>query len=95
KEAPPEVRELSRQAFIVTFGPSGMLAQDDAENFTGITQNSRGPVARRLALNYEMGLGTAAPAAGVGPGQVLEGKYNEANARGFYRRWLELMRGRA
>lgn len=95
KDAPPEERERSRQAFIVTFGPSGMLAQDDSENFTGITQNSRGPVARRLALNYEMGLGAGAPVAGVGPGQVLEGKYNEANARGFYRRWLELMRAGA
>jgi phenylpropionate dioxygenase-like ring-hydroxylating dioxygenase large terminal subunit len=93
KDAPPEWKERSRQAFIVSFGPSGMLAQDDAENFTAITQNSRGPIAGRVALNYEMGRGARRALGFPGPGEVYEGKVNEANARGFYRRWLELMRG--
>jgi len=93
KAAPPAWKELSRQAFIVSFGPSGMLAQDDAENFTAITRNTLGPVAGRLAFNYEMGLKATPLRDFPGPGEVYEGKVNEANARGFYRRWLELMRG--
>ncbi|MDR7519560.1 MAG: aromatic ring-hydroxylating dioxygenase subunit alpha [Armatimonadota bacterium] len=92
KRAPAWWKELSRQAFVVTFGPSGMLSQDDSENFTQIARNARGPVAGRLALNYEMGLGRTPMRDFPGPGQVYEGKYNEANARAFYARWLELMR---
>lgn len=95
REAPAWWKELSRQAYIVTFGPSGMLSQDDTENFVNITRNSRALMAGTLAFNYEMGL-RKAPAQGFpGPGEVFEGKVNEANARGFYRRWMDLLRAGA
>lgn len=91
KDAPDWWKQLSRQAFIVTFGPSGMLSQDDSENFTNITRNSLGPVAGNLLFNYEMGLKRDPMKGFPGPGEVYEGKYSEANARGFYRRWIELL----
>ncbi|HVB17961.1 MAG TPA: aromatic ring-hydroxylating dioxygenase subunit alpha, partial [Stellaceae bacterium] len=90
KAAPPEVKEAIRLAGVRVFGPSGTFEQDDMDNWQGCTQTARGPVARRLALNYEMGLGHdrfddrfAAEAS--------EYRYSETNHRGFYRRWAQLM----
>jgi phenylpropionate dioxygenase-like ring-hydroxylating dioxygenase large terminal subunit len=91
RNAPPEWKELSRQAYILTFGPSGVLAQDDTENFTGIARNSRSALASRLSFLYQMGQAQAPMRLFEGPGVAYEGKYNEANARAFYRRWLDLM----
>jgi phenylpropionate dioxygenase-like ring-hydroxylating dioxygenase large terminal subunit len=91
QNAPAEWKELSRQAYILTFGTSGIFSQDDTENFTSITRNSRSPVVRRLAFLYEMGRAGRPMEAPPCPGVVYEGKYNEANARAFYRRWLELL----
>lgn len=92
KAAPAEWKERSRQAWLLTFATAGMLSQDDAENWTDITRNSRARVAGGLTFNYEMGLGRRPLRDFPGPGEVYEGKYNEANARGFYRRWLDLLR---
>ena len=39
------------------FGPSGTFEQDDMDNWQECTQTSRGVVARRQMLNYQMGLG--------------------------------------
>jgi phenylpropionate dioxygenase-like ring-hydroxylating dioxygenase large terminal subunit len=93
RDAPDEWKERSRQAYILTFGTSGIFAQDDAENFADITAGSRGPLAARLSLSYAMGLGRETAKGFPGPGEVYEGKYCEANARAFYARWLELMLG--
>ena len=91
RSAPPAWKELSRQAYVLTFGPSGVFSQDDTENWTQITRNSRGPVAGRLGFIYEMGKDAQPTGAFAGPGEAYEGKYSEANARGFYRRWLDLL----
>ena len=92
KAAPAEWKERSRQAWLLTFAMAGMLSQDDAENWTDITRNSRGRVAGNLNFSYEMGMGQRPLRDFPGPGEVYEGKYNEANARAFYRRWLDLLR---
>ena len=57
KAAPPEVKEAIRLAGARVFGPGGTFEQDDMDNWQGCTQTGRGVVARRHALNYEMGLG--------------------------------------
>lgn len=95
RNAPREWKALSRQAFILTFGPSGVFSQDDTENFSSITRNTTSGAADRVSFLYEMGRSTPPISSFVGPGTVYEGKYNEANARAFYRRWLDLMRGAA
>ena len=92
KDAPADWKERSRQAWLLTFATAGMLSQDDAENWTDITRNSRGPVLGDLAFNYEMGLGRRPLQGFPGPGEAYEGKYNEANARNYYRRWLDAVR---
>lgn len=91
KAAPQAWKERSRQAWLLTFATAGMLSQDDAENWTDITRNSRGRVAGSLTFSYEMGLGRRPLQDFPGPGEVYEGKFSEANARGFYRRWLDLL----
>lgn len=91
RNAPQEWKDLSRQAFVFTFGPSGIFAQDDTENFTLIARGSRTPLVRQMSFLYEMGRGAVPTTAFAGPGTVYEGKYSEANARAFHRRWLDLM----
>jgi phenylpropionate dioxygenase-like ring-hydroxylating dioxygenase large terminal subunit len=91
RDAPQDWKDLSRQAYILTFGTSGIFSQDDTENFTGITRNSRSAIAGRLSFLYEMGRNATPTRAFAGPGTVYEGKYSEANARAFYRRWLDLL----
>jgi hypothetical protein len=93
RDAPAEWKELSRKAYILTFGPSGIFEQDDTENWTNITANTRGAVARRAAsFNYTMGVGHEPVVSGFpGPGRVIDTKFQEANARNFYGRWLEMV----
>jgi 3-phenylpropionate/trans-cinnamate dioxygenase alpha subunit len=90
KAAPPEVKKAIRLAGARVFGPAGTFEQDDMDNWQGCTQTGRGVVARRYALNYEMGLGRERfdPARGA---VTSDYRYSESNHRGFYRRWAQLM----
>ncbi|NMP22738.1 aromatic ring-hydroxylating dioxygenase subunit alpha [Sulfobacillus harzensis] len=93
KDASADWKERSRQAYILTFGPSGIFEQDDTENWTDITQNLTGPAveAKPVELLYQMGMGQHPLTDFAGPGDVYQGKYSEANARSFYRRWLDIL----
>jgi phenylpropionate dioxygenase-like ring-hydroxylating dioxygenase large terminal subunit len=92
KDAPESWKELSRQGYVLTFGPSGMFEQDDSENWMDITRNSASStVARRFAFEYTQGMGRARAQNFPGPGEVYEGKFSEANSRAFYEHWLGLM----
>src|SRR5262249_20625190 len=93
KNAPDWWKELGRQTYVQTFGPSGMFEQDDTENWEGQTRNSATtlPHDGALVLNYCMGLGRQPIQNFPGPGTVYEGKFTEASARTFYRRWLDLL----
>jgi phenylpropionate dioxygenase-like ring-hydroxylating dioxygenase large terminal subunit len=90
-EAPSWWKDISRQMYLLTFSPSGMFEQDDVENFTDVFATIKGPAGRATLLNYQMGLTRPVERAFVGPGEVYQGKYCEANARAFYRRWLDLI----
>ncbi len=92
KKAPPEVKEAIRLAGVRVFGPSGTFEQDDMDNWQGCTQTARGAVSRRQALNYEMGVGHERYDERFAA-QVSDYRYSEANHRGFYRRWAQMMSG--
>ena len=58
-----ERHERHPAARIHTFGPAGMLEQEDGENWDQSTRGTVGTVARRYPLNYAMG---------IGRGEILE-----------------------
>ena len=89
RSMPDEVREAQRLYNLRTFGPSGIIEQDDGENWSEVQAISRGFVTNNVALNYQMGLGTEIED-GRYPGTTSE-LYSDAAGRGFYARWRTLM----
>lgn len=92
KNAPQDWKDRSRDAFVLTFSPSGIFEQDDTEVFTDITAAAVGPMPLKKNLNYvyKMGLHRE-PVDFIGPGVVYDDKFSEASQRNFYKYWLELM----
>ncbi len=90
RKAPPEVKDAFRRGALRAFGPSGMLEQDDGENWVEVQKVMRGGMAQTSELCYRMGLGA--------PEQTVDGVgghhgplFSDMAARNFYRRWAELM----
>ena len=91
-ETSQEWKKKVQRAYIRTFGSSGMLEQDDMENWIHVTENSHRVLSLPgVTFNYRMGLGRKPMDSFPGPGEVYECKFHEANARAFYRRWLDLL----
>ena len=91
KKAPSEVKAWWRDNLLTWSGPTGMVEEDDMENWNYATEASSGINARRRPYNYGMGQrheekNDALPGAPL----TFEG-ITEQNQRGFYRRWAELM----
>ena len=95
RNAPDWWKELGRATYVRTFGSSGMFEQDDTENWDLQTKNMLGADTwdEPVMLNYSMGLRAEPLRDFEGPGKVYAGKFNEAAARNFYRKWAEMMRG--
>jgi len=93
KNASDDWKHRSREAFILTFSPSGIFEQDDTEVFTDITAAASGvmPFAKQLAYNYTMGMHREPVADFPGPGVAYGDKFSEANSRNYFRYWLNLM----
>jgi hypothetical protein len=90
RAAPPAVKEAARLTATRTFSPSGTFEQDDMDNWQECTRSGRGVVARRHALNTQMGLGHEKFDEGLGA-WTSDFRLSESNHRRFYRRWAELM----
>ena len=88
--APPEVKEATRKSVMRTFSVGGSFEQDDGENWLEVQRVLRGYVARRGRFNVQMGLGHERIDDPEFPGKVNH-VYGEMAARGFYRRWAELL----
>ena len=92
RDAPPQLKEASHKALVISFGSSGMLEQDDTENWSSITRAASGQMARRQYFNYRMGLKNLQPMTDwPGPGTAYPLDYTEANERAFFRTWLDYM----
>lgn len=90
--APESWKEMSRKAYVMSFGPSGMFEQDDSENWEDITRNAgAGPAARHFTFEYLQGMGRERAEEFPGPGEAYAGKFSEGNARSFYGHWLNLV----
>ncbi len=92
RNAPGWYKEQSYKAYLTCFGSSGMLEQDDVENWTSITEMAKGRFASQVTLDSTMGLdpkgGTLRdPIPGwPAPGRAFIG-YGEYNQRELLRRW--------
>lgn len=96
KDASEAFKEASYRAYVHSFGASGVLEQDDAENWQSITERSKGLLSRQVALNYQMGLNHLEPDADwPGPGTAYPLDYAEYNQRHFWRKYFDYMLGDA
>jgi phenylpropionate dioxygenase-like ring-hydroxylating dioxygenase large terminal subunit len=93
KNATEDWKQRSREAYVLTFSPSGIFEQDDTEVFTDITAAASGtmPFTKQLTYNYTMGMHREQAKDFPGPGVVYPDKFSEASSRNFYRYWLDLM----
>lgn len=89
KSMPEEMKNLQRLSVIRTFSPSGSFEADDGDNWVEIQKVMRGVVQRRHAFNYQMGLGHEGTDPNL-PGDIAY-VMSEMAARGFYRRYAQLM----
>lgn len=85
KDAPREVKDAIRRDYVHRFGPSGMLEQDDGENWSQVSASSRSSLARTMEFNYQMGLGHERYHEDL-PGLVGNAT-GELTHRSFYTRW--------
>jgi hypothetical protein len=89
RDAPQEVKDAQLRLVRSTFSPSGLLEQDDGENWSMSQDTLRGYKARQLDTNVRMGLGNPIDSA-AGPGRIMQG-WNEEPGRDFFRRYRQLM----
>lgn len=91
KNAPEEAKRAQQISASFTEGAAGVVETDDGENWGMIGAIlEQGYQARKMAWNYEMGLGTGGEHPEL-PGEYYDSFFGEAGQRGFYRRWLEFM----
>ena len=96
RNASPAFKADSYKAYLMCFGTSGMFEQDDVENWTSITNVSRGAMGSNVLLDSTMGMarehdGTAPrPAAWPAPGEAYVG-YGEYNQRALLRMWARAL----
>jgi phenylpropionate dioxygenase-like ring-hydroxylating dioxygenase large terminal subunit len=93
---PKELGEEARKARVTranhTFGPAGMLEQEDGENWDQSTRATGGMVAKRYPLNFAMGVGHGAPSAPIDGGpNYIDTPVNEHAQLWTYRAWTEWM----
>ncbi|MFF4776552.1 aromatic ring-hydroxylating dioxygenase subunit alpha [Microtetraspora fusca] len=91
KDQSPEIKDAWRRFASMTFGPTGTFEQDDGEIWTDLQRVSRGHIAQTVDLNYQMGIGHEVTDHPDYPGRINH-VYSDNAARGFYERWLELMK---
>ncbi|HEY3306358.1 MAG TPA: Rieske 2Fe-2S domain-containing protein [Candidatus Binatia bacterium] len=92
KNSPAWWKEASKKCYLRSFGMAGMFEQDDMENWGEITQALSGPVARRLSLQYKMGLEPLPASNWRGPAAFVKPAPLELNEREFYSHWQKLVR---
>jgi hypothetical protein len=92
KSQPEETQTLQRRISARTFGASGMLEQDDGENWDQSTRGQTGVVTRRYPLNYSMGKGHGEVILDEDGPPRVDKLTNEHGQLWHYRAWAEWMR---
>jgi len=88
----PEKHHANLQEAMHTFGPAGMLEQEDGENWDQSTRGTVGTVARRYPLNYSMGLGRGEIIEDeLSPPRIESSSVTEHPQLWHYRNWAQWM----
>ena len=90
KKAPAEVKAYWRDQLLKWSGPTGMVEEDDMENWNYASEASNGITARGRPYHYAMGQGHEQNSDALDALLTYENT-SEQNQRGFYKRWAELM----
>lgn len=89
-----EQRRVARKFITHSFGPAGLLEQDDGENWSQSTLSSRGVASRRYPHNMQMALGQDEVLVDPSGQKRVETRVNEHAQRWTYKCWGEWMRAR-
>ena len=89
-EAPDEVKRAIRVNCMQSFGPSGLLEQDDMDNWRNATDAGKSGRARTYLQDVSMGIQHewANP---LLPGRSIPKNFGEINQRALYRWWQDFM----
>ena len=91
QDADKDVMEDRRQRAGHTFGPAGMLEQDDGENWGQSTRAMQGTISQRFPLHYAMGHGHDEVIDDEGGPPHVASPVNEHPQFWLYRSWSEWM----
>jgi phenylpropionate dioxygenase-like ring-hydroxylating dioxygenase large terminal subunit len=92
--APDWWKNASKECYLREFGVAGMFEQDDVENWAHIMRGLHGPVARRLSLQYGMGMDVTPPEEWPGPGLAyVRPTLGEVSERHFFGYWHQAIMG--
>jgi phenylpropionate dioxygenase-like ring-hydroxylating dioxygenase large terminal subunit len=91
KSMPQDKHSWSIQRAIHTFGPAGLLEQEDGENWDQSTRGTRSTVARRYPLHYGMGVGHGEIIEDEGGPPYVYTRVNEHAQLWHYRSWADWM----
>ena len=90
-DAPAAVKDVLRRYYMRYSGPAGMTEQDDMENWLYATAASKGTIAKRYPLNYQMSM-KSPNTTQFGSGEVAT-QMTDQTPRNFYRVWQRYMNG--
>jgi len=93
RNAPAWWKEASRQCYARSFGMAGWFEQDDMENWGEVTRALQSPTAKKLWLQYKLGMDIT-PAdnwPGAGAAYLQRPTFLDLNERNFYARWESLV----
>jgi 3-phenylpropionate/trans-cinnamate dioxygenase alpha subunit len=90
KAMPEELKRLWRVQCMQSFGPSGLLEQDDMDNWRNSSEAGRSLVARKTPNVISMGAGHEWDNPEL-PGLSVPNTFSEINQRSMYKRWQEFM----
>jgi hypothetical protein len=93
KDAPQEVKDLTRRVTIQIFTDGGLIDQDDAEVWAGTQRVIGGAMGQRRRASYRGLLGVNKPADWPGEGEVYAGPSSDDNQWNFWLRYRDFISG--
>lgn len=94
RNAPAAVKDTLREYYLRYAGPSGMVEQDDMENWTAAQHGAESLVSRRYPFNYQLAMGQERRTRDdewLGKDVTITEDVTEHNQRAFYAHWARLV----